>query len=169
MESYLMIIGATVLLALDFALSKKYQGKVGTSAKAGLFFNAANGLLTAIVFFCISGFKISFSPYSIIMAALMSAFAMCYSIIGFKVLKMGSMSLYTVFLMTGGMILPYIYGTIFLSEAFSVLRLIGLILIFGAIVLSNAAKAKTTKLLVVLCIAVFVLNGSVGSNPTRPV
>ena len=129
MESYLLIIGATVLLALDFALSKKYQGKVGTSAKAGLFFNCANGLLTAIVFFCIGGFKLSFSLYSLIMAALMSAFAMCYSIIGFKVLKMGSMSLYTVFLMTGGMILPYIYGTIFLNEKFSVLRLIGLLLI----------------------------------------
>ncbi len=161
MENYLLIIGATVLLALDFALSKKYQSKVGTTAKAGLFFNAANGLLTAIVFFAISGFKFTFTPYSAIMAALMSCFAMCYSIIGFKVLKMGSMSLYTVFLMTGGMILPYIYGTILLDEEFSILRLIGLIMIFGAIILSNAGKTKATKWLVLLCVAVFVLNGLV--------
>ena len=159
MEYYVMILIATVLLAVDFALSKLYQSKMGTSSKAGLLFNGCNGLITAVIFWALNGFTFSCTWFSAVVAVVMSALAVFYSIIGFRVLRMGSMSLYTVFLMTGGMVLPYVYGLIFLNEPISVLRVLGLGVIVCAVVLSNGGKQVTTGKLILFCVAVFVLNG----------
>ena len=159
MEDYGLILLATLLLAADFAFCKLYQAKLGTAAKTGLLFNMTNGLITAIIFWALNGFHFSWTPFSVIVAFVMSALAVTYSVIGFRVLKMGSMSLYTVFLMTGGMVLPYIYGLIFLDERFSIWRMLGLIVIFGAVILANGSKKKTSGTLIALCVCVFVLNG----------
>ena len=161
MKDYLFIIIATVLLAVDFALSKQYQKKSGVGITAGLSFNALSGIFTAIVFFALNGFKFTFSPFSAIMAFAMSAFALCYSLIGFRILRGRNMAMYTLFLMTGGMILPYIYGLFFLDEPFKVLRLVGLAVIIAAVVFSNGGAKKPDKAQLILCIAVFLLNGMV--------
>lgn len=158
---YAMLTFAAVLLAVDFALNKLYQKKAGTSHAAGFKFNALLGLLTAIVFFAINGFKMGFSTYSFIIASLMNCLAMCYNIIGFRVLKSGSMSLYTLFLMTGGMTVPYIWGLIFLDEPFSALRTVALVLFLAGVILSNFSSEKTNAKQIGMCMAVFVLNGFV--------
>lgn len=161
MKDYLFVIIATVLLAVDFALSKLYQKKAGVGITAGLSFNALNGLLTAAVFFALNGFKFTFSPFSLVLAFSMSAFALAYSLIGFRILRMRNMAIYTLFLMTGGMVLPYIFGLIFLDEPLKILRIIGLAVIVAAVVLSNSAGKKPTKVQLLLCVAVFFLNGAV--------
>ncbi len=159
MGNYVLILLSTILLAVDFALCKLYQAKVGTSAKAGLLFNMTNGLITAVIFWALNGFVFSCTVFSVVVAFVMSALAVTYSVIGFRVLKMGSMSLYTVFLMTGGMVLPYLYGLLFLDERVSILRILGLVVIVFAVALSNGGKKATTGQLIALCVAVFVLNG----------
>lgn len=156
---YIMLLGATLLLAVDFSLNKVYQKINGASAKSAFGFNALLGLFSALVFFAINGFKLSFSLYSFIMAALMCVFIMTYNILGFKLLKNGSMALYTLFLMTGGMTLPYIFGLIFLNETFSWLRMAGLVIIFSGVVLANLNGEKTNVRMILLCVAVFILNG----------
>ena len=161
MDGYLLIIAATVLLALSFAISKKYQLSVGDSATAGLFFNAANGFFTAVVFLAICGFKVLLTPFSAAMAVLLSVFAAAYVLLGFKVMKSGGVSIYTMFLMSGGMILPYVYGLLRLGEDFSFLRLIGLILILAATVITNTDDKMGRRSLIPLLILIFVLNGLV--------
>ncbi|MDY3929607.1 MAG: SMR family transporter [Clostridia bacterium] len=86
---------------------------------------------------------------------------MSYSIIGFKLLKMGSMAIYTMFLLTGGMVLPYIWGLMFLKESFSIMRTAALVLIITGVVLSNFSDDKTKPKQIVMCITVFFLNGFV--------
>ena len=162
MINYLWILIATVLLAFEFVIQKLYQSKLGTSPKAGFFYNAMYGLFTAIVFFAVSGFKFSFAPFSAIMAFMMTAFCVAYSVIGFRVLKSGGMSIYTMFLMTGGMMIPYVYGIAFLSEGISIFRIIGLVVIVSAVVISSGGIKKTSWKLIAMCSAVFILNGLVG-------
>lgn len=48
MEHYILVILATVLLAVDFAFQKGYQQKQGTDIKAGLTFNAIVGLVECL-------------------------------------------------------------------------------------------------------------------------
>lgn len=126
---YIMVIMVATLLAFDFALSKKYQSSEGTAMPAGLKFNMLSGLFTAVIFFALSGFKIEFSWFSVLMAFGMSLCAISYSIIGFRILKAGGMALYSIFLILGGVLLPYLFGVLFLEEPLTSLRVVGVLLI----------------------------------------
>ena len=159
--NYILVIIAVVLLALDFALQKKYQDSEGADLVSGLKFNALNGLLTAFIFFAFSGFKFKFSLFSVSLAFFMALCAMVYSIIGLRLLKTGNMSIYSVFLMSGGMLLPYLFGVLFLNEPLTLLRIIGVICILLAVFLSNRTKFKFKVSFFLLCLSVFILNGFV--------
>ena len=130
---YLMLVVAATLLAVDFSLNKIYQKLKGTSPAAGFGFNSLLG---------INGFKTDFSVYSFIMAVLLNDLVMCYNIIGFRLLKSGTMAMHTLFLMSGGMVLPYVFGLLFLNEPFSLFRTAALILILAGVVLSNDDNEK---------------------------
>ncbi|MBO5294849.1 MAG: DMT family transporter [Clostridia bacterium] len=159
MKDYLLLLLAALLLACDFAMNKLYQKQAGTSLRAGFGFNAVVGILTAVLCFCINGFTFHFSWYSLIMATAMAVLLIAYILLGFRILKAGSMALYTLFLMTGGMTVPYVWGLLFLDEPFSVWRTLGLLLIIFAVALSNLGGGKTNFRQLVLCLAIFLLNG----------
>jgi len=158
---YLLVTIATLLLAFDFSLSKKYQSVEGADPKTGLKFNAFIGLFTAIIFFAISGFKIQFSAFSVILAFALSFCGMLYSVLGFKILKNGNVAVYSIFLMSGGMLLPYIFGLLVWNEQINAFRIIGIVVMLTAVMLYDFKKTKTTKSQLLLCIAVFILNGMV--------
>jgi len=158
---YLLVTIATLLLAFDFSLSKKYQSLDGDAPISGLKFNAFIGIFTALIFFAISGFKIQFSAFSVILAFALALCGMLYSVLGFKILKNGNVAVYSIFLMSGGMLLPYIVGVAVWNETISVYRIIGIIVMLTAVMLYDFKKAKTTKSQLLLCIAVFLLNGMV--------
>ena len=161
MVQYLMLTLATLLLAVDFSFNKIYQKTKGTSPASGFGFNALLGLFTSIIFFLINGFKVDFSLFSFLMAMAVNILVVSYNIIGFRLLKSGTMAIYTMFLMSGGMILPYVFGLVFLDEQFSALRMAGLVLILLGVIFSNTGGGKINTKQLLMCIAVFVLNGFV--------
>ena len=161
MNPYLLIVLADILLAFDFAFQKKYQKTAGTTIKAGLVFNALVGVFSALVYLIINKFTIHILPFSVVMATLFTVFVMVYVFIGFKIMEKVSMSLYTLFLMAGGMIVPFVAGVIFWDEPLSVLRVLGLLAIVGAMVISNSDGSKFDKRQILLCVLVFFLNGFV--------
>ncbi len=163
MKEYGMLLLAAALLAVDFAINKLYQKNAGTSLKAGFRFNLLLGGLTALVFWGIGGFTFRITTFSAILAAAMALFGMAYTLLGFRILRSGSMALYTLFLMVGGMTVPYIWGLCFLNEAFSPLRTLGLVLLIGAVAVSNGRlkRGRAEWGLLLLCLTVFALNGMV--------
>lgn len=159
---YLILIFSALLLGITFAFNKLYQRAYGASPYAAFFFNTLLGLTTLAVFWAIKGFKLELYPYSCIMAGIEGILVICYNIFGFKILKSsGAMSMYTLSLMAGGMVLPYIWGIVFLNEPFTYMRTIGLILIIAGVVLSNLKGSKTKWNQALMCGAVFLLNGCV--------
>lgn len=158
---YIMLLIATILLAGNFAITKLYQKRAGTSLKAGFLFNILGGLFTFLFFVGANGFKIHFSFYSILMASLFSLMLVSYTIIGFRILKNGSMALYTLFLMTGGMTVPFVWGLFFLDEEFSWLRLVGLCLLIFTVALTafDGKRSKTAPSTILMCAVIFFLNG----------
>ncbi len=159
MNSYILILIADVFLATNFVFQKMYQKTSGTSVKAGLTYNALTGFFSAVLFLFINGFKIKLTVFSCLMAAIFATVITLYTLIGFKIMEKGSMSLYTIFLMSGGMTVPYIFGVIFLNEELTVLRTIGLAAIIVAIAISNMGKEKPDIKQLIFCIVVFMLNG----------
>ena len=158
---YALLLGATILIAFEFALAKVYQAKAGTFLAAGLRFNLLSGVATAVLFFALGGFRITFSWFSLWMAFGFSACLTAYSLLGFQVLKNGNVAIYSIFLMSGGMLLPYFFGLLFLEEIINPFRVVGIVLLLGAIILSNYSKEKISPRQVVLCFAIFLLNGCV--------
>lgn len=147
------------MLAANFVCQKKYQKTGGTSIKAGLIYNALSGVVSAIMFLAINRFEIKLTAFSILMAAIFATVVMLYIFIGFRIMEKGNMSLYTLFLMSGGMTVPYIFGVLFLDEELTWLRTIGLITIMASIIISNSGAKKPDKKQIMLCLAVFMLNG----------
>ena len=159
---YLMLVFSALLLGINFAINKQYQKSYGASLYAALFFNTLLGFSTTAIFLIFKGFKIGFSIYSCVMAAIEETLVICYTILGFKILKsLGSMAMYTLSLMSGGMVIPYILGIAFLNEPFTYLRTAGLILIIASVVLSNLSNLNSARKEIIMCVAVFLLNGCV--------
>ena len=158
---YLIILIADILLAFSFALQKKYQAREGAGVRAGLKFNLACGFAEAIIFFCFLGFQPEFSLFSLCCAAATGICLILYLLFGFVILREGDTALYSLFLMSGGMILPYLFGITVLNEAVTTLRIIGIIVIIFAVFLSSQARLKFSAKTLLFCIAVFILNGFV--------
>ncbi len=164
--SYILVLIAVILLAVQFTFNKLFQLRVGASVWASLFYSLSTGICTSIVFFAIGGFKPEFTLFSFVMALLSTLFSTIYTLIGFKIMEAGKFAIYMMFLMLGGMMLPYIFGVIFLDEKPSVLRIIGLVLLTAAIIIANldtkkSESGKSSKKYILLCLSVFVLNGGV--------
>lgn len=160
-NDFLLLIFADILLALNFTATKAYQRDMGVSLAKGLKFNAFLGTFSAAIFFAANGFKCEINTFSAAMAAAMALLCVSYTVIGFRIMENEKMALYTVFLMTGGMAVPYIWGLIFLGEPFSLLRTGGLLIIAAAVFIINADTGRFNAKQLVLCLAVFVLNGFV--------
>lgn len=159
--NYILVLIADILLAANFICQKKFQNLGGNSNAAGILYSLIIGVSTAMIFFIINGFKMTFTLYSVFMAGTQAVLVTLYTLISFSILKKGNLTLYTLFLMTGGMVLPYIFGVIFLNEDFTVIRSVGLFLITVAVVLSNSGVKKPSKMHILLCILVFCINGFV--------
>ncbi len=158
---YILIIFSSFLTSLIFAIGKVYQLWEGSGVKEGYRYTALTGIFTAIIFLAINKFKLGFAPYSLIMCSLQAILVTSYTILSFQLLKMGTMALYTIFLMTGGMIVPYFTGIIFLDESSTIMNSLGLIVIIAGVVLTKFSKEKVSAKQLMLCIIVFFLNGGV--------
>lgn len=156
---YLSVITATVLLAIEFSCSKLYQSLESISLKKGLQFNTVSGLVSALIMWALAGFRLEWSGFSALLALGMALCSMLYCLLSFRILNLGGMALYSLALMSGGMLLPYIFGIVFLNETVSLPGFLGLIAVLAAVILSNFNRRKISKTLLLLCTAVFLLNG----------
>lgn len=156
---YFSVIAATVLLALEFACSKEYQFLEGTSMQMGLRYNAVSGLASAVIMWGISGFRLEWVPFSLLLAFGMALCSMLYALLSFRILKLGGMALYSLALMGGGMLLPYVFGILFWKESAAPTGILGLTLVLAAVILANFNRQTASKQLLLLCTAVFILNG----------
>ena len=162
---YLYILISVLMTAAVFCFGKMYQLKAGNARIASAFYSFATGLVSFAVFFSVNGFKVSFAPFSIIMALSGSLCATLYTFIGFRLMQYGKYAIYTTYLMVGGMTLPFIYGWMFLHESISLLRLAGLLMLIVVVILMNRKPEEKRNCSAVrymlLCSAVFLLNGCV--------
>ena len=170
-QYYLLLLLSTLLMSAQFAMNKLYQSKNGSAIKTSLLFTTLSGLFNGAIFFCIGGFRISVTPFSLICAAGIAALCLGYNLIGFRIFELGSFSVYTMFLMLGGMLMPFLYGMIFLGDSSGIglpaliCRLLGVILLTCSLALPclghPGSKDKSSRLFIPLCILVFVMNGFV--------
>ena len=161
MIDYLMAMGSVALIALGFIIQKIYQRATDSSAKSSSAYSLISAALSLLYLIIMNGLTLEITAYSAINATLRALCGLAYTVIGFKIMKEGSVAYYMLFLMSGGMLLPAIYGWIFLREPVLPLHLIGVLIILFALVLSNLGEEKPKPKVILMCLMVFVLNGFV--------
>ncbi|MDD4355384.1 MAG: hypothetical protein PHP61_05740 [Candidatus Izemoplasmatales bacterium] len=162
---YLYLVIAVHFFAIQVSFSKLYQLKAGSTLRSILYFSFFCALTSVITFWALSGFQLDpIPPYSLLMGGLIGLAYFSLNLIGIKAISLGNMSLYSMFLMLGLMLLPFLYGRFFLEESVSIFQTIALGLLLIALILPafKPGERKNRMLFYLLCVLVFMVNGFVG-------
>lgn len=172
MINYLFILLAVVCFAAQFAFTKLYEGAVGQSTVTTLVMLVGTSLVGSGIFLVANGMQLQFSSISLIWAVVFALIMIPYYLIGIKVLSLGSLAIYSMFMMLGGMLVPFFYGILFLCEQPSIGKLLGTVLLVIFIVLqalwqnapsdAQEGQKRTRWLFFALCVVIFFINGMTG-------
>ena len=161
MISYALVVAATLLFSLQFFFNQRFQQSYGTDLKASLVFSLYKSVVIIIIMLIIAGFKVEFTVFSLIMAAIYAAVGMLMSYYSLKAFSVANLSVFSVFSMLGGMILPFFLGVIFYDEPLTIFKILCCLLIVGAVLL-NIRRGEQNKKALLYYFAVFVFNGMAG-------
>lgn len=165
MENYIMIIIADILFSLQFLMTGTYSKRTKGTTADSLAFSCGTSLIIGVYMIFVdgltNGFGIDITWYSLILSFGMVAVSLLSSYFSIKSLKYINLSLYSVFLMLGGMIVPSVFG-IMVGEALTWGKVLCALLIMGAMALSVEKTGSGKKGAAKYYFACFFLNGCGG-------
>jgi len=171
---YIFLFISLFFIAGQFSINKVYQKRFVRTFGDMLFFPFVTGAVNLTFFFLIGlvffGGLPAFSSFSLAMSAASAVVFTSAALVGILVMKYGNMAAYSVFMMLGGMLLPYFYGLAFLSEEISAARVAGLLILICALPCSVIVpKEKRTekkkgagRMYYLLCACIFLISGMAG-------
>ena len=159
---YALILLSVVMFGFCFGLNAKYSNTVGRSLKISLVFSALSSTAGLIVLLIMNSFKIEFTVFTFIMSLFSVANGILITFCGFQALGTINLSLYSLFMMLGGMVLPFLQGIIFYGEALTVSKIICFVLITVALFFTIDKKMMSNKKATLYYVAIFILNGMSG-------
>ena len=163
--SYGMLTLSTVMFGTQFFFNDIFRRNYGNHLRAvfvSIFGGGIFGLVALMIIQAISngGIVFEYSNYSFIMAIINNANSFLLSYCGLKALGKINLSMYSLFIMLGGMVMPFVSGILLHGEPLS----IGKLLCFVAIILSmfvvKGIGSSTSG--TIFYVGVFVLNGMAG-------
>ena len=165
---YLFILLAVLAFTAQFAFTKLFSAASREGGVGAFGMLLAVGLSGTVAALLASGGQIRISPASLLLAAAFALVMIPYHTLSAKALSLGDLSTYSVFMMLGGMLIPFLYGILWLSEGATVGKLCGCALLSVAIVwqgyLQGRGKGRAARggLYLILCLIIFVVNGLTG-------
>ena len=157
---YGLILISVIMFGGGFALQDVYRKKRGSGLKVSMESTCIGALAGLVVLWIIDGFSFALTLFTVVMAVLAALNAMALTFCSFKGLDYINLSLFSVFAMLGGMVLPFFQGIIFYGEGFSLAKAVCLLFIFAslAFTIERGDKKKGT----IFYVGIFVLNGMSG-------
>ena len=157
---YGWIILSVVMFGGGFALQNGYRKLRGSGLRISLEASLVGSLAGLLVLLIFNRFHLALTPFTLLIAALASANGIAFTFCSFKALDTINLSLFSLFSMLGGMVLPFLQGIIFYGEALTGAKLICLGLICAALLLTVTRGERRGG--TVYYVAIFVLNGMSG-------
>ena len=158
---YLILILAAFLFAVQFLFNQQYRRLKGEGLDATMTFSLYTGAISFVILFVLGGFQLHITWFSLLIAVLYAAVCLLSSYAGLKAFGTANLSVYSIFMMLGGMLLPFAYGILFANEALSFAKALSILLICTAVGCSFE-KGAEGKHAYRFYAAIFVLNGLVG-------
>ena len=166
---YLLLFLAVICFTGQFAFTKLFEGALKQDRVTALIMLVVTNAIGFLLFFCVSGCQIRFTPVAVLLALAMGIIMIPYYTLGIRVLSLGSLAVYSMFMMLGGMLVPFFYGVLFLREPLTWGKGLGTVLLSLSIILQSITpgdrrqeKAPHRRLFLGLCIVIFLINGMTG-------
>lgn len=156
-----LIMLSVIMFGSTFALKDVYRRQRGGGLKISLEFSLIGAVAGLVVLTAINGFSLQLTWFSLLMASLVSLNSLAFSFCSFKALGTINLSVYSLFSMLGGMLLPFLQGILFFHEEFTVSKAVCLAFI-GASLLLTLKKGETKKSGRIYYVLVFIFNGMSG-------
>ena len=157
---YGILTASVILFGIQFLLNERYQKESGSGIAATFLFSLINGLAGIVCLFVINGPHLDCTPFTLLIATLAAVSGILYTFCSLKAFERVNLSLYSLFAMLGGMMLPFLVGIFFYSEPFTLGKAICIVLIVAALLLTVDRNSGKKGWL--FCIGVFILNGLSG-------
>lgn len=166
---YILLFVAALIFSTQFLVTRQYQRRNGTGFLSSVKLSLGAYFTIALFFFikgCITykSFNFGFSTFTFLMTLLIAAVSLSCVYMGIRVLAVGDMSIYSVFMMLGSLILPTFVGLVFYHESFGWIKGIAIALMLAAIVFSVTSSGKKvfTPKALICYIGIFIMNGMIG-------
>jgi drug/metabolite transporter (DMT)-like permease len=157
---YGIVIISVLMFGVQFYLNDKYQKQNGTGAGSVFTFSFISAIVGVIALSIINGFDFSFTRFTLIWAFITALNSILCSICSLKALEKVNLSVYSLFSMLGGMLLPFIAGLFFYNEPMTVAKAVCVVLVVAALLITVSWKKTTGG--EIYYIGVFILNGMSG-------
>ena len=162
---YGLIIIAVVMFGANFALQDVYRKMRGSGLRISLESSFIGSLAGLVVLLLVNGFqnglRFEFTPFTLIMALIAALNGFAFTFCSFRALDVINLSLFSLFSMLGGMVLPFFQGIIFYGEEITVGKIVCVLFICAALLLTVDFKGGKNKG-TIYYIGIFVLNGMSG-------
>lgn len=157
-----------LLFSMQFIFSKWYQLRTDNSLKSSLRMTVFDSIWLSVIFLVANGFSLRLTPLSVLLATGYSAFAIICIVASLFAMRYGKVVNVSLFMLTGGLILPVLYGVVILWESLNIQQGIGILMImlsFFCSALSREPRERQDDSNKIRClllyITVFVCNGMI--------
>ncbi len=158
---YLLTSAAVVMFSLQFWFNDRFQSHCGSGAKAAMLFSLGTNAAGFAALLLINRFRFEFTPFSGLMALAAGLDGILFLYCSLKAFAVINLSLYSVFSMLGGMVLPFVLGIAVYGEPLTPGK--GLCFAFTAAALALTVKKDAGHRRAGIWYAgIFILNGMSG-------
>lgn len=157
---YGIVSAAVIMFSVQFFFTDRFEKEMGSGAASTFFYSLLSAIAGCICLLCVTGKNIGVTPFTLIMAAATATNNILFSYFSLKALGKINLSLYSVFSMLGGMMLPFVVGIMFYNEGITSGKIICIVLVMVALAFTIDRDGQKGGTL--YYIGIFVLNGMSG-------
>ncbi len=157
---YALLTVAVTMFSFQFLFNGIFEKEYGNGFRAMFVFSAGASLAGFFVLLAINQFRIEYTHFSMLMAVIAALDSLLYTFFSLKSLGRINLSMYSMFAMLGGMLLPFIVGIFSFDEEKSPGKFICVALILLSLLLTIKKGEKKSGYIYYM--GVFFLNGLSG-------
>lgn len=154
---------SVMMFSSCFWMSNKYREISGSGFRATLESNLLGGAAGTVGLLLINGLQLDFTPFTLVMSLWSVINGLCFAVFSRKAMDRVNLSVYSLFAMLGGMVLPFIHSIIFFGEPLTLAKGICFALISVSLILTvERGNGKRNYKSAIYYGGVFIFNGMSG-------
>lgn len=163
---FFLIFFSTILFTSSSFFTYSYQKAEGATLEKSIKLSFLGSCFSIIMLVLTGLGEITFSLFSLIVAFIAAACNIILNVMTVKVLSVANLTLFSLFSQIGGMLLPSVVSIIFYGEAFTLNKIICMILLMIALIIGKPvikSGDSKSKIAIFYYFSVFFMNGAVAA------